>query len=186
MQRRDGALRRHAVGKVHKAALAAALLIPQHLRSAACMRRRWCSRCQSWLLPRGHRLDCREPAPSAHTQMDMHSRRSALHCHAAFRPGRRRHLHAHDRAVRREALVQVYLVGVGRHVAHVAAAGAAWWQLRRAARRHRVAAHQRVAARRHALAHPGVPIAGSALRIPVHGPLSEHATMADRSACAGA
>ena len=68
----------------------------------------------------------------------------------------------------------------------MAAAGAAWWQLRRAARRHRVAAHQRVAARRHALAHPGVPIAGSALRIPVHGPLSEHGTMADWGACASA
>ena len=40
-------------------------------------------------------------------EMDIHSRRSALHCHAAFRPGQRRHLHAHDCAVGREALVQV-------------------------------------------------------------------------------
>ena len=44
VQRGDGALRRHAVGKVHKAALAAALLIPQHLCSAPHMCQRWFSK----------------------------------------------------------------------------------------------------------------------------------------------
>ena len=68
------------------------------------------------------------------------------------------HLHANDGAVRRKALVKVQLVGVGRHIAHVAAAGPARRQLRRAARLQGVAARQAIATGCEALPQAGVAI----------------------------
>ena len=49
----------------------------------------------------------RKPPLIAHTQVNVHALRIALHCYAALRHGQWRHLHAHDCAVRRKALVQV-------------------------------------------------------------------------------